>query len=57
MLSHSDQNYVMNTILLEVAIAENLRTDDLYISYKKETKEWRICRVIDRKIMFKKIFK
>lgn len=55
-MTHSDQLYLINTALLECAIANNASSDDFYIRQVKETKEWRIVRYSDKRIMFKKIF-
>lgn len=55
-LSILDQKFVMETILLEICVAENMNTGDLFIKYREDLKEWRIVRVSDRRIMFKKHF-
>ena len=55
-MKNSDKLFIMNTILLECAVAENLRIENLVIRYNKITDEYRITNLLTNKIMFKKKF-
>ena len=55
-MNYSNQLYIMNTALLEIAVALNLDCDDLCIKYNEIKKEWRIVHKPTMKIKFKKIF-
>ena len=55
--NQDDQYFIMKTALLECAIQEDLRTDELYIKQSNKNKnKWAIIKRTNKKIMFVKEF-